>query len=597
MLIHSRGNFTLHWPNSYRYLTRLNVPATEAERSRVETALGALRVLLAVLAMVAFSLDLPEPAKYAHLVYLLLAVWVVHSLVILAWVSYRPVSPFALVCLHAADIVWPTLITAFSHGASSPFIPIYSFALLAAGFRWGFPEAVLTSVAGGAVLEIEAVFLNGTVLGQFESDRLLVRCAYLLALGYLIGTLGENEKERRAESSVVTRMLHAARSEHSMRAVLQAVFGEYIGLFDPARLFLVAHDLASDRVYLWQMTARPHDDSRPYSREILGEERFAYLLPDHPATFFCEQRSPTAFKMLALAPRARTRGIAGQIPSLPFLPTQPHSILAVTAPLGHEWQLRLLLTDARVGQNGLRELAFASSLFEQAASAIYGIYLLRRLRTRASAIERARVARELHDGAIQSLISAEMRADILRRRAEKECPPIAPEIESLQSLLRGQVIELRELMQQLKPVEVAPDQLLDHLAEQVDRFRRDSGIAARFVSAAEEIQLSAYTCREILLIVQEALVNVRKHARAADVLVSFGRHDGYWCLSVSDDGVGFGFDGTLAGAELMKSARGPAIIKERVANLGGELLIESKPSRGSQVLIKLPQKGYRSHGR
>lgn len=154
------------------------------------------------------------------------------------------------------------------------------------------------------------------------------------------------------------------------------------------------------------------------------------------------------------------------------------------------------------------------------------------------------------------MIASEMRADILRRRAQTDYPPIAPEIESLQNLLRNQVFELRELMQQLKPVVVAPDQLLDHLAEQVDRFRRDSGIGARFISSDDEIQLSAHSCREILLIVQEALVNVRKHAHAENVLVTFGHDDGYLRLCISDNGVGFGFEGTLSGIELMKSAKG-----------------------------------------
>ena len=89
---------------------------------------------------------------------------------------------------------------------------------------------------------------------------------------------------------------------------------------------------------------------------------------------------------------------------------------------------------------------------------------------------------------------------------------------------------------------------------------------------------------------------MRKHAKAEDVLVTFGRHDGYWRLTVTDNGVGFDFEGTLAGAELMKSAKGPAIIKERVANLGGELFINSRSTSGTQLLIKLPQKGYFSHG-
>jgi len=553
----------VRWPTSYRYLTRLNVPTTEAESQRVETVLGALRVLLALLALVAFSLDIPEPAQFEHLVYVLLAIYVVQSIVIFAWVANRPISSTFLRALHASDILWPTLITVFSHGVSSPFIPIYSFALLAAGFRWGFLEAIYTAVA---------------------------------ALGYLIGTLGENEKERRAESAVVNRLLRSARTEHSLNAVMLAIFNEFTSVFCASRVFLVSHDLNNDQVYLWQMAPNSQGDARAYSKEISDENRLSYLLPDHSVTFFCEQSSPTAIKMLTLGPKPQTRVIPGRVPSLPFISDESKSLLAVAATLGHDWRLRLLLVDAKVGKIALEELSFARSLFEQAATAVYGVYLVRKLRARASAIERARVARELHDGAIQSLISAEMRADMLRRRAEKECPAIVPEIESLENLLRDQVIDLRELMQQLKPVEVEPDQLLDHLAEQVDRFRRDSGIAARFVSAVEEIHLSAYTCREILLIVQEALVNIRKHAKAEDVLVTFGRDEGYWRLSISDDGVGFGFEGTLSGAELTRSARGPAIIKERVANLGGELFINSKASRGTQLLIRLPQKGYFSHG-
>ncbi len=168
----------MRWPNSYRYLTRLNVPTTEAERSRVETVLGALRSVLAVLALVAFSMETPEPAKFTHLVYILLVIWVAHSLAIFAYVSNRPVTPLFLRVLHAGDIIWPTLITAFSHGSSSPFVPMYSFAMISAGFRWGFPEALLTSLAGGIVLEIEALFLRGTAWGEFESNRVLMRSAY-----------------------------------------------------------------------------------------------------------------------------------------------------------------------------------------------------------------------------------------------------------------------------------------------------------------------------------------------------------------------------------------------------------------------------------
>ncbi|PSH03782.1 MAG: hypothetical protein CXZ00_10550 [Acidobacteria bacterium] len=586
----------MRWPASFRYLTRLNVPITETERSRVEATLGALRALLAILTLFSFLMTPPEPVRYAPVVHFLLATWVLHSLAVFAWVANRPVRAVFLYCLHAADIIWPTLITAFSHGPSSPFMSIYSFALISAGFRWGFPETVITSVAGGVILEVEAFLLRGTALGQFEGSRLLIRCAYLVALGFLIGTLGENEKERRSESALMSRLLRSIRTERGLNAVFHTVFSEFIALFNASHVFLVSYNLASDRLYLWQMTAQAGRDSRPYSKEIVADDCMKYLLPDYPEAFFSKRISPDALKTLTLGPKTRFRVMNGGFPELPFLPEKTESLLAITALLGDEWRLRLFLVNAKVGNHALQELTFARYLFEQTATAVYGVYLMHRLRARAGAIERARVARQLHDGSIQSLISAEMRAHILRRRAQKEYPAIAPEIESLENLLRGEVLELRELMQQLKPVEVAPDQLLDHLAEQVDRFRRDSGIAARFVSAMDEVHLSAHACREILLIVQEALVNIRKHARAKDVLVTFGRYDGSWHLCVSDNGVGFGFEGTLAGTELMRSPKGPAIIKERVANLGGEIFIESKLHRGSQLLIKLPQKGCVSHG-
>lgn len=578
--------------DSYRYVTRLNVPTTEAERRRAETLLAALRVLLALVSLAANTIEAPAPTRFSHVIYILLAVWIVHSSAVYLWVCLRPVGKATVRFLHAGDILWPALITTFSHAPNSPFIPMYSFALFAAGFRWGFSEALMTAVAGNLLLIAEAILLRGTPL-YMGGSRLLIRCAYLLALGYLIGVLGEKQKEQRAESAVVIRLLRAARSEHRMRTVLQAVFNEFAALFHCSQVFLVTQEIATGRVFLWQMAGSVSDGSElPSSREIRAENRRSYVLCGHPDAFFYEQTPAGEMKILTLVPKSQLRSIPGELPSLPFLPEKTSSLLSVATP-GKEWRLQLLLTNAKVGRDAAQELDFARRLFEQATIAMHSVYLTR---TKARSDERARVARELHDGAIQSLIACEMRTDVLRRRAAKDYPVIAADLASLEELLRYQVIELRELMQELRPVEVDPDQLVCRLSEQVERFRRDSGITARFVSVSEQVHFSSSVCREILMITQEALVNVRKHAQAGNVLVSFGRHDGSWCLSIIDDGVGFGFEGILKGPELMKSAKGPAIIKERVANLGGELLIDSQPSRGTQLLIKFPEKGQFAHG-
>ena len=241
-------------------------------------------------------------------------------------------------------------------------------------------------------------------------------------------------------------------------------------------------------------------------------------------------------------------------------------------------------------------MEFAERTLWQVAPALHSVFLVRRLRKRAGAIERARVARELHDGAIQSLISAEMQVDVLRRRAEREHGEMSAELENIQYLLRREVLNLRELMQQMKPLELGPDQLIDHIADLVDRFRRDTGISAQFTSELQDVPLSPHACRELVRIVQEGLVNVRKHSGAQHVLVRFAREDGTWKLTIADDGTGFGFDGRLTHQELVNSARGPAIIKERVRNLGGELHLESHPGEGARLEITIPQKGHTVHG-
>src|SRR6185312_7278941 len=118
---------------------------------------------------------------------------------------------------------------------------------------------------------------------------------------------------------------------------------------------------------------------------------------------------------------------------------------ASTLRMGEEWTGYLLLLDASTGTRTPDELRFVQALIRQIAPALYSAFLIRRLRSRAGAIERARVARELHDGAIQSMIGVEMQIDVLRRQAEKaaDAPGITSRLEHLQEIVRNQVFDLR----------------------------------------------------------------------------------------------------------------------------------------------------------
>jgi signal transduction histidine kinase len=211
--------------------------------------------------------------------------------------------------------------------------------------------------------------------------------------------------------------------------------------------------------------------------------------------------------------------------------------------------------------------------------------------TNAKAMDRALVARELHDGAIQSLIGLEVQVDVLRRGAS-DSPTMAEELGRVQQMLRQEVLNLRELMRQMKPLDLDPRQLPDFLAESVDKFRRETGIAASFVSELREIALPPRICTELARIAQEALVNVRRHSGAANVVLRLSLENGAGRLVVDDDGRGFDFSGRMSQTELDAARKGPVIIKERVRSIGGQIAIESTPGRGARLEISFPNQPH-----
>ena len=133
---------------------------------------------------------------------------------------------------------------------------------------------------------------------------------------------------------------------------------------------------------------------------------------------------------------------------------------------------------------------------------------------------------------------------------------------------------------------------MDGLADFVQRFQRETGIAARFVTQLDRVALSPRACREMARIVHEALVNVRRHSGAKNVFVRLATVNGDCRLSIDDDGCGFPFVGRFSQADLEAARKGPLVIKERVRLLGGQLTIESDPGHGARLEIAVPLSGH-----
>lgn len=587
----------------HRFLRRLSPGFSRDEEQRIERALATARVIVALTSLVAVQVDPTDPSKYRHAAYLILVGYTAWSAMISAGLRWRTAHPLFVRVIHLADVLWPSLLCLFTDGADSPFFILYLFALLSAAFRWGLWETAMTSVASIGVLGLESLMLvkgPGTwrdlEAGELEVNKFIIRCVFLFLAGLMIGYLAESEKELRAENALITRMISRVRVDFGLSASLSSVITGMSDVFRGDRAVMIARDINSDRFFLWQ-TQPDSADSRAYVRDLAPPEAKRFLPINAPAAFYVARpNSSIAGPQYAAIDSDGTR-LRGEPPVPLDIPDETSkSILSLVFNFGQDWAGRVIVLNPKLSRDIVSELRFAQTAVRQVGPALYSVYLLRRLRTRAGAIERARVARELHDGAIQSLIAVEMQVDVLRRQAAGDSARLAAELARVQHLLQQEVINLRELMQQMRPIDMGPQQFLDYLAEYIDRFRRDTGIHVQFVTDLQEVTLSPRLCRELARVVQEGLINIRKHSGARSALVRFASENGHWMLMIDDDGKGFDFTGRRNMAELDNIRRGPATIKERVRSIGGELIIQSNPGEGSRLEIKLPKKGHAIYG-
>lgn len=599
----------MHVELKQRFLGRAQAPADPSEVRRIERWLATARVFLAVSALVAIRMDPTElgnsPAAYG-----LLGFYMGNSILVLMLLRRRKASTARFrVLVHTADIVWPAFISVFGDGPRSPFILFFVFVLTAAAYRWGLWETLSTAAAEVILLWAESFLLfhvwaarGGSLPWQifsglqmntteFEPKRLFMLSVYLLVMGLLLGYLSEQQKHLRAEKAAVTRMLAKVRVDAGLTGTLQQMCGEIVSMYGAARLLIASQEIHSHRTFLGELRGG-EDAASDFVWLDSGPREAKSYLENFPGEVFYATSEGDRWSVIALDREGNPVPSPATEPLDQLKERQAFkSLIAVSFVFGGEWRGRIFVFDPSWKGETQEELRFLLDLLRQVGPAVYNVYLLHRLRRRAGAAERARFARELHDGAVQSLIAVEMQVDVLRRQADTTPAVVGGELGRIQGLLREEVLKLRELMQQMKSIDVDARRFLSLVTDAVERFERETGISARFVTDIGKLEMPDKVCRELLRIVQEGLVNVRKHSRARHALVRLSSSDSQWSLTMEDDGKGFPFSGRLTQGELDQMGKGPMIIKERVRLIAGALTVESNPGVGTRLEVKVPKSG------
>jgi signal transduction histidine kinase len=594
-------------PN-HGFLSRSQAPNDPTETRRIERWLATARVFLAISALAAVYMD-PTQLGQSPVAYGLLGLYLIHGVIVITLLRRRQQSTAAFrLLVHIADIVWPAVISVFAEEARSPFFLFFFFVLAAAAYRWGLWETLGTAAAEVALLWMESfLFLHvwtpkgalpwralsglNVNLVQFEPKRLFMLSIYLLVMGLLLGYLAGQQKKLRAEKAVVTSMLAKVRVEAGLTGTLQQICREIVSMYGAERLLIASQEIHSHRIFLGELR---HEGEQPSDFVWLDSSQRTQksYLEDFPGEVCYATNQGDRWSVVALDGDGNQLVSPTKEPLVRLRERQSfRSLITVSFVFGGEWRGRVFVFDPIWRGDTQEQLRFLLDLLRQVGPAVYNVYLLHRLRRRAGAAERARFARELHDGAVQSLIAVEMQVDVLRRQAETSPAVVEGELGRIQGLLREEVLKLRELMQQMKSIDVDARKFLSVVADTVERFQRETGITARFVTDVEKPQMPGRVCRELVRIVQEGLVNVRKHSQARHALVRLSESPAQWSLTMEDDGKGFPFSGRLSQDQLDQLGKGPTIIKERVGLIAGALTVESNPGVGTRLEIKVPRGG------
>lgn len=554
---------------------------------RGERVIATSRVLLAVAALAVILLDPRQPTPIGSALYPVLGAYIAYSFVLLWLYSRGRLDPATTSKpILVADIAWFTVIVHLSEGGTSAFILFYLFAVCTAAIRWGIRTTMKVAVFSAALYLLSMIAVRWITLGPDFTihSAHLMRPVYLILLAYLVGFIGEHELSAKLRLIEIISMQRAAGRARSPMVTLVRLVRHVTSFFE------------ADYILLQLMTG----EGKPLEWEGSRTQGGRMLLRSIPAAPWpVTASSGTAYRVShalgnwgrrveAYEPdERRPRALVGDEEPGFLARSRLRSLISVPLESGGDVRGRMLVGRTRANF-GKGDLDFCQTLASQGAMILDNVVLQAKTEELAVAEERARIARDVHDGFVQSLASIDVGIEVCRRLGERSPEKLGRELEEVQRTVKQGYREARVYLERLRQQTPGGPDVEDAVREVVREFRERGDVRVYLEADVSGVPARTGVGFEVLQIVREGLTNVHRHAAAHKASVSINAADDEFLVVIKDDGRGFPAAGVNGSDELPRSAA-PWSIRERVDALGGTLTLKSRTGRGSELRITLPR--------
>ena len=231
---------------------------------------------------------------------------------------------------------------------------------------------------------------------------------------------------------------------------------------------------------------------------------------------------------------------------------------------------------------------FAQILSAFAASAIENARLAEQSRYVLLASDRDRIAREMHDGVVQSLFSISLGLELCKKQLQRDPVAVELRLEELQQQLNISMSELRRFIYDLRPMKLTELGLVGATEYWIREITKGGTVKGRLVVDGEIPRIGPAMEACLYRVAKEAVSNVVRHAGAHMFEVRLQAADDCVRLSIVDDGVGFDSALVMRGGT---PGIGLRSISDRVERDGGVLSVESSAGRGTVLKVEIPVEG------